>query len=56
MALRKTEAAEALGVSLDFFEDHIQSELRVIRRGRLVLIPRSELLAWMDRNTAAVLP
>jgi hypothetical protein len=35
IALTRSEAAASLGVSLDFFEDHIQGELRLVRRGSL---------------------
>jgi hypothetical protein len=34
MALSKAEAAEALGVSVDFLEEHVMGELRVVRRRR----------------------
>jgi excisionase family DNA binding protein len=54
-ALTRLEAAQSLGVSVDFFETHVQSELRVIRRGRLVLVPVSELQRWCDRNAARTL-
>ena len=41
------EAAQALGVSVDFLEGHVMHELRVVRRGRRVLIPRKELDEWL---------
>jgi excisionase family DNA binding protein len=46
------EAASSLGVSIDFFEAHVQGELRLVRRGRLVLVPVSELERWVERNAA----
>jgi len=47
------EAASMLGVSRDFFDEHIRAELRIIRRGRkLVLIPISELTRWIDNSAA----
>lgn len=55
LALSKPEAAEALGVSVDTLERHIMGELRVVRRGRLVLIPVRELEAWLERNAARTL-
>ena len=55
VALSRREAAEALGVSLDFFEKHIQAELRVIRRGSLRLIPVRELERWLEENAERVL-
>src|SRR3954451_20711137 len=39
-------AAEALGVSLDTFERHVLPDLRVVRRGRRVLVPTRELERW----------
>jgi len=43
------EAAEMLGVSRDYFDEHVIHELRVVRRGRRILIPLSELERWLDR-------
>jgi excisionase family DNA binding protein len=50
LALSKVEAAEALGVSVDYLEGHFMHELRVVRRGRRRLIPVSELERWLDEN------
>lgn len=55
LALTKTEAAESLGVSVDFFEDHIQHELRIVRKGRRRLIPVRELERWLEANASCVL-
>jgi excisionase family DNA binding protein len=55
LAYRKVEAAEALGVSLDYLEEHVMPDLRVVRKGRLVLIPAAELGKWLERNAATVL-
>ena len=52
VALTRQEAAGALGVSVDHFERHILAELRVIRSGRLVLVPIAELERW-TRDEAA---
>lgn len=48
LAYSKAEAAEALGVSLDFFSEHVLPELRVKRRGRRVLVPVAALQDWID--------
>ena len=50
LALSKTEAADALGVSVDFLEQHVLHELRIVRRGRRRLIPLTELQRWIDSN------
>jgi excisionase family DNA binding protein len=55
VTLTKTEAAEALGVSVDHFERHVQPELRLIHSGRLVLVPVRELERWADRHAAVTL-
>lgn len=48
LALSKAEAASTLGVSIDFFEEHVMPELRIVRRGRRRLIPLTELQRWLD--------
>jgi excisionase family DNA binding protein len=55
LAVSKTEAAESLGVSVDFFEEHVMHELRVVREGRRRLIPVSELVGWLDSRAHRVL-
>jgi excisionase family DNA binding protein len=52
VTLSPQEAAAALGVSRDFFDEHVKPELRVVRRGRLVLVPVRELEKWVDENAA----
>jgi len=55
LALSKAEAAETLGVSVDFLEQHVMPELRIVRRGRRRLIPLRELGRWLDENAARAL-
>src|SRR5881398_3679335 len=55
LALSKCEAADALGVSVDFVEEHVMHELRVVRRGRRRLIPVCELERWLDPNASLAL-
>jgi excisionase family DNA binding protein len=52
LALTKREAAEALGMSVDSFERHVQPELRVVRRGRLRLFALTEIERWLRENGA----
>lgn len=52
VALSKSEAAEALGVSLDHLERHVLPDLRVITCGRRVLIRVGELERWAQENEA----
>jgi excisionase family DNA binding protein len=53
LALSPGEAADVLGVSRDYFDEHILAELRIIRRGRRILIPLAELERWLDRSAAS---
>jgi excisionase family DNA binding protein len=55
LALTVTEAAHALGVSDDFFREHVAGELRWVRRGRKKLVSISELEKWLDRSAARTL-
>jgi excisionase family DNA binding protein len=55
LALTREEAARSLGVSLDSFERWIQPDLRLIRRGRLRLVPVSELEAWIAESAQRTL-
>jgi hypothetical protein len=52
LALRPEQAASALGVSRSFFFAEILPELRVVRRGRLRLVPLRSLEEWIERNAA----
>jgi hypothetical protein len=55
LALNVEEACAALGVSWDFWHDHIAPEVRIVRRGRRKLVAVSELQRWLDRNSELVL-
>ena len=55
LALTKGEAATAIGVSTDFFEQHVQPDLKVIRQGRKVLVPVAELEAWLAEHAQRTL-
>jgi excisionase family DNA binding protein len=48
IAMSKQEAASALGVSIDFFDEHIAPDLRMVRVGRRRLVPIAELERWLD--------
>jgi excisionase family DNA binding protein len=55
LALSLDEAAAALGCSRDYFDEHIRPELRVVRRGRRVLVSTVELSRWLDSASARAL-
>jgi excisionase family DNA binding protein len=54
-AFTPDEAARSIGVSRDYFDDHVKPELRLVRRGRKVLVPVRELEAWLPRSAALTL-
>jgi hypothetical protein len=55
LALTKPEAAAALSMSVDSFERYVQPDLKLVRRGRIVLVPVRELEAWIAANAARTL-
>ena len=55
LALTPVEAAQALGISRDFLDQHILLELRVVRRGRRRLIPVREIERWLDQHATTPL-
>lgn len=55
VALTVPEAAASVGVGLDFFNEHVRPELRVIRRGSKRLVPVAELERWAEQNSERVL-
>jgi excisionase family DNA binding protein len=52
LALSPDEAASVLGVSRDYLDQHVIGELRIVRRGRRILIALAELERWLDRAAA----
>ena len=50
LAVSPDEAAAILGVSRDYFDEHVIGELRIVRRGRRILVPLTEIERWLDRN------
>lgn len=52
LAISPDEAAAVLGVSRDYFDEHVIDELRIVRRGRRILVSVVELERWLDRASA----
>jgi hypothetical protein len=50
LALNVEEACAALGVSWDFWQEHIAPDLNVVRRGRRKLVAVRELERWLAEN------
>lgn len=56
VALTREEAALALGMgSVDSFERYVQPHVRMIRRGRLRLVPVAELERWAEESAERTL-
>ncbi len=55
LALSREQAADALGVSVDFLDAKVIPDLRVVSKGRRVLVPVRELERWLDDNAARAL-
>jgi hypothetical protein len=51
LALSRSEAAAALGMSLRHFQRHVQPHLRCIYSGQLRLFPVAELERWIDEQS-----
>jgi excisionase family DNA binding protein len=56
VALTREQAAAALGMSLDSFERYVQPHIRMIRVGRLRLVPVAELERWANGHAERTLP
>jgi hypothetical protein len=54
-ALTKKRAADELSMSIDTFERHVQPDLKLVRVGRKVLVPVTELELWLKRKAAQTL-
>jgi len=55
LALSIEEACAALGVSWDYWREHVASEVRIVRRGRRKLVPVRELERFLERAAERVL-
>jgi hypothetical protein len=56
VSVTRDQAAQLLGCSLDSFERHIQPDLKLVRKGKLRLVPVSELERWVSENAERTLP
>lgn len=50
LALSVSEACEALGCGWDFWREHVEPELRIVRRGRRKMVAVAELADWLERS------
>lgn len=50
LALTREDAAASIGMSLDSFERHVQPSIRLVRLGRMRLVPIQELERWLEQH------
>ncbi len=50
LALRRAEAAAALGVSLETFDAHVRPHLASVQVGGVIVYPRAELERFLAQN------
>jgi excisionase family DNA binding protein len=55
LCLTLDEAAACLSVSRDSFDRFVRDELRLLRVGRRVLVPITELKGYIERNSCSIL-
>ena len=55
LALTPADGAAALGMGLTSFKKYVQPYVRIIPRGKLRVIPVSELERWAEENAENVL-
>jgi hypothetical protein len=53
LALRRAEAAAALGISDDLFDAHVRHELPVVRINSVRIYPVAAIEAWLAANASA---
>jgi hypothetical protein len=57
LAITKAQAGQLLGdKSVDWIEKYVLPHVKTVKVSRSVLIPRSELLRWVDDNSDWALP
>jgi hypothetical protein len=54
LALRRAEAAAALGVSLETFDAHIRPHIAAVQIGTVVVYPRTELERFLNEHAQIV--
>jgi excisionase family DNA binding protein len=55
LAVSREQAAALLSVSVDYLDKRVIPDLRVVSKGRKVLIPVRELERWLEKHAAFAL-
>jgi hypothetical protein len=56
VAVDRSTAAAMLGMSVDSLERYVLPEVRIVRKGKLRLLPVDELRRWASENATFTLP
>jgi hypothetical protein len=54
IALRRPEAAAALGLSVETFDAHVRPNVPAVRTGSVTTYPVAGLVAWAQANASIV--
>jgi hypothetical protein len=54
LGLSVEQACAALSVSWDFWREHIEPDVRIVRVGRRKIVPTTELQKWLDAHAEKV--
>jgi hypothetical protein len=54
LALRRAEAAAALGLSVETFDQHVRPHVPAVRLGGVVIYPVAGLVKWLDREQSVI--
>lgn len=54
LGLSIEEACESIGVSWDFWREHVAPSVPIVRRGRRKIVPVAALEQWLLDNAEAI--
>ena len=54
LALRRAEAAAAIGVSVETFDSHIRAQLPTMRLGTVTVYPVAAIQRFLDDNASSL--
>jgi hypothetical protein len=54
LALRRPDAAAALGLSIEMFDAHVRPFVPAVRAGSVVTYPVAGLAAWLAKSASVV--
>ena len=54
LALRRSEAAAALGISVETFDAYVRPYVPAVRPGGVTTYPVAGLMAWLEKNAHVI--